>query len=112
MGNYNLKALAKKRASKDIEAEDPKVREMSGEKVKLHEKMRDEDRSHENAMEFATKQGMLDDREPKPAHKQPNDLDDHKSKAKRSKKFSMLMGVLGQMDELDANDNGIPDSQE
>lgn len=108
MGDKNMKALAKKRASKDISADEPKVNDMGHpDNVGRHEESKESKRAIEYAYKSAT---PLERGEAKVFR--DDDLGDHKTKLKRKQKFTMMKSLLGSFDEMDQNGNGIPDLEE
>lgn len=107
---YNLKSLSKMKAKKDveIEAEDPKVKQNMVARGPAGEKM------YAVGDYKRMDKPSASDEFPK-AKVYEDDLDDHQSrnkKVKQMRKFHMLRSLLGDMDAMDSDGDGIPDSKE
>lgn len=107
MGDKNMKNLAKKKAK--IEADEPDVFEMKNPKaVDKYEKTKDSDRALDYAKKNTDWNGLpppSDEKYPMPDRK-ADDEEDHMSrnpKVKQMRKWNMLRGLIGVMDDMDGD---------
>lgn len=114
MGIDTLK-LAKKRAKKDakITAEEPDIQmARDPEDVKSYERKKMDPGSSDANIKAAMVHSAYKYPDPKvPVEKKEEPEPDHKM-MKQRKKTMMLRSLLKIMDDMDKNDNGIPDSEE